>query len=184
MDEAQVQLIIQNVVADALKAQSIILNKTFKEFEDKLAAYDNERRRAASFYLSLEPKSPSYDFATKDILINPILPCPSLSRFPSDCSIQPTIGLNQTTDLVSNRCTIDKINIFQNVKLDHLKSSNNTGKCHLIVTNRSVNLPKFYPVSKHHTKSFTYELISCYLRFPIINNHAFWKIYPPPKIIK
>lgn len=174
MDEEQVILMIQNVVSDALKEQSTILEKKFKEFEHKLAkAYGisvNEKLRLSSFELE---KSPIYDFITKDNLIKPVLSCPPLSEFRSDCLRQPTNVLNQTKDSVSYHCSCDKLTSSQ------LISNYHTHRAKSILYIMTLFVPTNY-----YTKSFTFNEIIYFVRCLIENFHSFWKIYPPPKIIK
>lgn len=195
MDETQVKLIIQNVVANALKAQSAMLDKKFKELEDKLAlAYGisnvNGKPRTAQSDSSLENKIPIYDCVSKDILIKPILPCPSLSRFPSNCLMQLTQGLNQTTGSGGNNNILlhDKSRLHRCENCTNYNSSRPIKVCP--INNKRFareSLRVFLSALNQNIISLHSILLSInYLRIRLKNGncHAFWKIYPPPKIIK
>lgn len=165
MDEAQIQLMIQNVVAAALKAQSAILDKRFKELEEKLALNGilpvKDKRKSSSFEIPLSTKKPSYVNVTKDIHIRPIFPCPSLSGFPCNCLRQSTYGLNQTIESVSNNIVLSQDN-STSFRCESLLQSALNQKDILLSALLIIEL----------------------LKLKIANNHSFWKIYPPPKIIK
>lgn len=190
MDESQVQLIIQNVVANALKAQSAILDKKFKELEDKLAlAYGvsnvNGKPRTAQ---SLENKNPIYDCVSKDILIKLILPCPPLSTFPSNCLMQLTQGLNQTTGSEGNNNILlrDKSRLHRCGNCTNYNSSRPIQICPINNKRFARESQRvFFSALNQNIISLHSILLSInYLRFKNGNCHAFWKIYPPPKIIK